>query len=98
MSDAASAAAKVMKGNALPAAGAVLLPRPNYYLTNRLKTPSEARQPAEHEANHRDVDERLTGRAQALIIFAEAAVLGFPPEKALGHPASGHNGSFLSGI
>src|SRR5258706_13513710 len=55
-------------------------------VSNCLKTPLEASEAAKHEADHRDIDERLAGGAEALVILAEPALLALPSERSFDHP------------
>src|SRR5262245_39978259 len=48
-------------------------------------------QPTQHQPRHRYIDERLTGSRLSLIVFAEAAVLAQPPQRALDNPALGQH-------
>ena len=50
---------------------------------------SEASEPAQHEADHRQGDEGPAGGAQPLILLAEPPILRLPCERPLHHPASG---------
>ena len=47
----------------------------------------EASEAAYHEADHGEVDERFTGRAEPLILLAEPALLALPSERSFDHPA-----------
>src|SRR5260370_1361270 len=53
---------------------------------NCLKTPLEASEAAKHEADQRDIDERLAGGAEALVLLAEPAWLALPRERSCDHP------------
>src|SRR5258708_24469144 len=55
-------------------------------MSNCLKTPLGASEAAKHEADHRDIDERLAGGAEALVILAEPALLALPSARSFDHP------------
>jgi len=53
------------------------------------------RQPAQHQAGHGDVDQRLARGRQLLIILAQPPALRQPRERALNHPAAGQHDKAL---
>src|SRR5258708_8013897 len=55
-------------------------------IRNCLKTPLEASEAVKHEADQRDIDERLAGGAEALVLLAEPAWLALPRERSCDHP------------
>jgi hypothetical protein len=49
------------------------------------------RQTAEHEVNHGNLDEGLTGFGQELVILAESAIAAQPGKGSFNDPAMGQN-------
>jgi hypothetical protein len=49
------------------------------------------RQPSDHQPRHRHIHERFAGFGQPLVIFAQAAILPQPRQRALDNPALGQH-------